>query len=290
MNKTYQERMNNSMGSKLAVIEPHIKDGMRVLDVGSGASTELYDFVTQQGATYVAIDSDQKIANYLHKQNINVYTSIDNALDNEKRFDIIYMSSVIHELYSSYNPIEFARIMKRLSKHLKNNGSKLIIRDWMTYNDTTWKELDSVIINPNKIDDINAWIINLNNHGITNPFDVTVDLISATNPHNYRCAFGATKKDIYELIYHTVWGMDSYSRESREHYMVPRHHLMRILKTHCALVENYEVVDTSYIEHLSTYFENAEQLVKDYPAKQIWVYERDIYLSDEELQDILDSI
>lgn len=290
MNKTYQERMNNSMGSKLAVIEPHIKDGMRILDVGSGASTELYDFVTQQGATYVAIDSDQKTANYLHKQNINVYTSIDNALDNEKRFDIIYMSSVIHELYSSYNPIEFARIMKRLSKHLKNNGSKLIIRDWMTYNDTTWKELDSVIINPNKIDDINAWIINLNNHGITNPFDVTVDLRSATNPNNYRCAFGATKKDIYELIYHTVWGMDSYSRESREHYMVPRHHLMRILKTHCALVENYEVVDTSYIEHLSTYFENAEQLVKDYPAKQIWVYERDIYLSDEELQDILDSI
>lgn len=289
MNKTYQNRMNNSMASKLDVIKPFIKEGMRVLDVGSGMSSELHDFITTQGATYVAIDHDKQTINYLTKKDINVYPNIDDAIKHEKPFDLIYMSSIVHELYSSYNPIEFAHLMKQLSLHLKNDSSKLIIRDWMTYDDETWDEFEGITINSNKIDDINAWITNLNKHGITSPFYVNYE-VSHDDPYDYQVSFRAQKKDIYELIYHVVWGMDSYSRESREHYMVPHNQLTRILETDCTLVTEDEIVDTSYIQYMSRYFQNAEELVHKYPAKQILIFERNVSPHTVKLMNLLDSI
>ena len=97
--KTYQERMNQTATSKFGVIQPHLKAGIKLLDFGSGYSPEFIEQVKDAGAEYVAYDVSPTVQGQLQENNVDFLTK-EQLLQVENEFDIIYLSSVFHELMS----------------------------------------------------------------------------------------------------------------------------------------------------------------------------------------------
>ena len=94
--------MNQTAKSKFAVIEPYLSKGMKLLDFGSGISPEFISDVDSTGAEYYAYDISKTVQTELTKMGVNVVTKED-LTNKAVQFDIIYLSSVFHELISYLN-------------------------------------------------------------------------------------------------------------------------------------------------------------------------------------------
>ena len=127
-NKTYQERMNKTASSKFSAIEKHLEKGVKLLDFGSGFSPEFIKQVQQTGAHYVAYDVSQIVQNQLKKNDIDFLTK-EQLTNTKDEFDVIYLSSVFHELMSYLSRPERRETFAMLDKALKPDGV-IIIRDW----------------------------------------------------------------------------------------------------------------------------------------------------------------
>ena len=127
-NKTYQERMNKTALSKFGAIEKHLDKGVKLLDFGSGFSPEFIEQVKGTGTHYIAYDVSQIVQNQLKENNIDFLTK-EQLKNTENQFDVIYLSSVFHELMSYLSRPERTQTFEMLDKALKPNGI-IIIRDW----------------------------------------------------------------------------------------------------------------------------------------------------------------
>lgn len=127
-NKTYQERMNKTALSKFGAIKKHLKKGVKLLDFGSGFSPGFIEQVQQTGAHYIAYDVSQIVQNQLKENNIDFLTK-EQLQNTEDKFDVIYLSSVFHELMSYLSRPERRETFAMLDKALKPDGV-IIIRDW----------------------------------------------------------------------------------------------------------------------------------------------------------------
>lgn len=123
---TYIQRMNQTAKSKFEVIAGYLKPGMKVLDFGSGISPEFIADVESTGAKYVAYDISQTVQTELANMGVDVLADLQNV---ENEFDIIFMSSVFHEIISYLSRQERTKTLQNVDKALKPSG-KLIIRDW----------------------------------------------------------------------------------------------------------------------------------------------------------------
>lgn len=129
----YIQRMNQTAKSKFAVVEPYLSKGMKILDFGSGISPEFISDVDSTGAEYYAYDISKTVQTELTKMGVNVVTKED--LTNKKvKFDIIYLSSVFHEIISYLNRQERSETITMIMESLKPGGY-LVIRDWANPND-----------------------------------------------------------------------------------------------------------------------------------------------------------
>ena len=99
---TYIQRMNQTAKSKFAVIEPYLSKGMKILDFGSGISPEFISDIDSTGAEYYAYDISKTVQTELARMGVNVVTK-DDLTNKEVQFDIIYLSSVFHEIISYLN-------------------------------------------------------------------------------------------------------------------------------------------------------------------------------------------
>lgn len=129
----YIQRMNQTAKSKFAVIEPYLSKGMKILDFGSGISPEFISDVDSTGAEYYAYDISKTVQTELTKMGVNVVTKED-LTNKAVQFDIIYLSSVFHELISYLNRQERTETITMIMESLKPGGY-LIIRDWANPND-----------------------------------------------------------------------------------------------------------------------------------------------------------
>ena len=210
-NKTYQERMNKTDLSKFGVIEKHLDKGIKLLDFGSGFSPEFIKQVQQTGAHYVAYDVSTIVQIQLKENNINFLTK-EQLKNTEDEFDVIYLSSVFHELMSYLSRPERRETFAMIDKALKPDGV-IIIRDWgYAPNNISSFEVASSDVK----EEINTWIKELvKNSILTNP-TVIEQIDRETEPDFYIAA----KRDIYEIMLHAVWGLNSLERESKETYSV----------------------------------------------------------------------
>lgn len=212
-NKTYQKRMNKTALSKFGVIEKHLDKDIKLLDFGSGFSPEFIKQVQQTGAHYVAYDVSQIVQNQLKENNIDCLTK-EELKNTEDEFDVIYMSSVFHELISYLSRPERRDTFAMLDKALKPDGV-IIIRDWgydPNPNDITSFEVASSSINK----EVHTWIKELvKNSVIERPR--TVERVNEDKADIYV----TTKQNIYEIMLHVVWGLGSLEREAQETYSVP---------------------------------------------------------------------
>ena len=126
--------MNQTAKSKFAVVEPYLSTGMKILDFGSGISPEFISDVDSSGAEYYAYDVSKTVQTELASMGVNVVTKED-LTNKEVQFDIIYLSSVFHEIISYLNRQERTETITMIMESLKPDGY-LIIRDWANPNDT----------------------------------------------------------------------------------------------------------------------------------------------------------
>lgn len=240
---SYIQRMNKTADSKFKVVEPFLGKGVKLLDFGSGISPEFISDVVSTGAKYYAYDISTTVQTELSSMGVSVLTKSD-LVNQTTQFDVIYLSSVFHEIMSYLNRQERTETISMLISALKQGGS-LVIRDWANPDN----ESESFTLHPvsSKVqEEINTWIHELQRNSIISDIKVREDSSIVT-----------TVKDAYELIFHTVWGLGSLSRESKEQYNITSALNKWILspwKDCLHLQSSYTSRDDSYLTYLQKYF------------------------------------
>lgn len=248
-NKTYQERMNKTALSKFGAIEKHLEKGIKLLDFGSGFSPEFIKQVQQTGAHYVAYDVSQIVQNQLKENDIDFLTK-EQLTNTKDEFEVIYLSSVFHELMSYLSRPERRETFAMLDKALKPDGV-IVIRDWgyvqQNPNDITSFEVASSDVN----EEVHTWIKELvKNSVIEKPR--MVEHISEDELDIYV----TTKQNIYEIMLHTVWGLNSLKRETQETYNVTPELIEKWICTPHGykITESQKEYDETYLPYLQKYF------------------------------------
>ena len=243
-NSSYIQRMNQTAEFKFKVVEPFLRDGVTFLDFGSGISSEFIADVVSTGADYYSYDISPTVQNTLSRMGVNVVTKYE-LLKREFQFDVIYLSSVFHEILSYLTRQERTETISMIINSLKPGGF-LIIRDWASPDDVS--ELFTLRPVSKQIEiEIHTWIQELQKNSIIDNVETTEDGFIVT-----------TVKDAYEIIFHTVWGLKSLSRESKEQYNVTSALMKWILypwKACLQLQGIYRYRDQSYLTYLQNYFE-----------------------------------
>lgn len=260
--------MNQTASSKFGAIAKHLGENVKLLDFGSGFSPEFIKQVTQAEAHYVAYDVSQIVQSQLQENNIDFVTKeqLENA---EDEFDIIYMSSVFHELMSYLSRPERTKTFAILDRVLKPDGT-IIIRDWgpgETSSLVTSIEVASEDVN----NEVCTWIEALvKNSVISMPTIACDDNDNPIVPYIYK----ANNQTIYEIMFHAVWGLDSLERESKESYVIVDN---LIHKWICAphgykITQSQNEFDETYLPHLQKYFK-IDSI--PWPTKVIYELKRD---------------
>ena len=239
---SYLQRMNKTADSKFEVVKPFLGKGVNILDFGSGISSKFISEVVSTGANYYAYDISLTVQTELSRIGVSVLTRSD-LLNQTIQFDVIYLSSVFHEIMSYLNRQERTETISILIGALKQGGS-LIIRDWANPDN-----LESFTLQPVSTqakEEIFTWVNELQRNSIIGNVEVNEDGSIVTNV-----------KDAYELMFHTVWGLGSLSRESKEQYNVTSALHKWILspwKDCLELQDSYTSRDDSYLAYLQKYF------------------------------------
>lgn len=242
-NGSYIQRMNKTVDSKLGVVKPFLGKGVTLLDFGSGISPKFISDVVSTGSNYYAYDVSTTVQTGLSCLGVSVLTKSD-LLNSAIQFDVIYLSSVFHEIMSYLNRQERTETISMLVGALKQGGS-LVIRDWANPDN----ESDSFTIQPVSTqakEEISIWIHELQRNSIIGNVEVNEDGSLVTSV-----------KDAYELMFHTVWGLGSLSRESKEQYNVTgalNKWILSPWKDYLELQSSYTSRDGSYLAYLQKYF------------------------------------
>lgn len=249
-NKTYQERMNKTASSKFSAIEKHLEKGVKLLDFGSGFSPEFIEQVKQTDAHYVAYDVSNIVQNQLKENDIDFLTK-EQLANTENEFDMIYLSSVFHELMSYLSRPERRETFSMIDKALKPEGV-IVIRDWgYAPNDISSFEVASRDVK----EETNTWIKELvKNSILTNP-----TVIEQKDRENEPDFYIAAKRDIYEIMLHVVWGLNSLEREAKETYSVTPELINKWISypygyENARFTLTRKEYDESYLPYLQKYF------------------------------------
>ena len=256
---TYITRMNKTALSKFDVLKPYLKKKTKVLDYGSGIFPEFIKSVQQTGAKYYAYDISPTVQNELANLNIDVITD-ENLAKSKEKYDIIFMSSVFHEIISYMSRPERTKVLKQIYRNLKKDG-KLIIRDWANNNSDNLYTINMKSEKASK--EVDRWVKKLKENSI-------IQNVEKINNKEYK----TTEKEAYEVIFHVVWGLQSLERESKEEYNIQDYLEKWLLKPLNFKVSSViEEKDESYLQYLQKYFKLDEV---PFNTKCILVLEKDI--------------
>ena len=239
---SYLQRMNKTADSKFEVVKPFLGKGVNILDFGSGISSKFISEVVSTGANYYAYDISLTVQTELSRMGVSVLTKND-LLNQTVQFDVIYLSSVFHEIMSYLNRQERIETISMLVGALKQGGS-LVIRDWANPDESESFTLHPVSTQAKE--DISTWVKELQRNSIIGNVEVNEDGSIVTNV-----------KDAYEIIFHTVWGLGSLSRESKEQYSITgalNKWILSPWKDCLDLQGSYTSKDDSYLAYLQKYF------------------------------------
>lgn len=261
--KTYSQRMNQTAASKFDVIKPYLEKDQKLLDFGSGVTPDFIKNVEEQGVAYHAYDISPNVNAQLEDLGVKHLTSLSD--DWTDAFDIVYLSSVFHELMSYLSRSARMTTLKDIHRVLKPGGL-LIIRDWSCPENHLTDALQATSEKATRI--IDTWLDALTTNGVLNK-----PIVKQTNLHSEAHYYVGQPKDLYELMFHVVWGLPSLEREARETYHIDRKLIDKWLITPFGydLQHYHEETDVSYLQHLWDYFD-IDYL--KWPTKSIYVLEK----------------
>lgn len=244
--KSYQERMNKTTDYKFDAIKEYLKDGIKILDYGSGYNQEFIKKIKETGAKYVAYDKDINVRKQLNENNIETIDEYDmkNMIG---EFDIIFMSSVIHEIESFEGNINKTKIFDNIHNLLKVGGV-IIIRDW-SFSKSKMESPETIMItSKDALEEVKVWTKALYDNNIIQHYEINEkDLKIKVN----------RKSDVYEIVFHSIWGLQSLERESEEQYAYDGLLLKHLLRKHSSYdyIKTYQEYDRTYLQYIERYFE-----------------------------------
>lgn len=256
---SYIQRMNKTADSKFKVVEPFLGKGVKLLDFGSGISPEFISEVVSTGAEYYAYDISTTVQTELSSMVVSILTKSD-LLNQTIQFDVIYLSSVFHEIMSYLNRQERTETISMLVGALKHGGS-LVIRDWANPNES--KSFTLHPVSTQAQEELSTWIKELQRNSIIGNVCVNEDGSIVTNV-----------KDAYEIMFHAVWGLGSLIRESKEQYNVTdaiNKWILSPWKDCLELQDSYTSRDDSYLAYLQKYFKLDSV---PFDTKCVWVLQK----------------
>lgn len=242
-NPTYSKRMHQTTDAKLEPLMPYLKPNTTLLDFGSGFNPDFITAIEDTGATYYGYDISPIVNQQFKENKINHLTKEDLEAQTET-FDVIYLSSVLHEFFSYLSPKDYRDTMSKIVKALKPDGY-LILRDWPIIQEADkYQKLVAKDENAAKI--IDYWRNALKENAITGP-------IRKSNSTTYH----AKKADLFELFFHVSWGLESLKRESQERYHMTTRQILKSLlyPFDLTLIHAYYQDDDSYLPYLQKYFD-----------------------------------
>ena len=266
----YQRRMCRSTNYKFDAVKDYLYKDCEFLDFGSGFNPEFIKKIENTGAIYTAYDEDKYILNKLINNSVNVDLSTDFA--SEKEYDVIFMSSVLHETLSFKSVPMIIHTLENIYQALKPGGH-LIVRDWDNPDNhkIKWYEDRDKFIKLNKTSEIEAYAKALYENAI---IETRLHIFNdgLLYPPSTLCGYDS---DIFELIFHVIWDKDSLARESEEKYDTSDAIEKYSLRQHddLKLVGRKEEYDESFLPHLQKYF-NIDKL--PYPTKLVSVYQKSL--------------
>lgn len=244
--KSYQERMNKTTDYKFDAIKEYLKDGIKILDYGSGYNQEFIKKIKETGAKYVAYDKDINVRKQLDENNIETIDEYDmkNMIG---EFDIIFMSSVIHEIESFEGNISKTKIFDNIHNLLKVGGV-IIVRDW-SFSKALVKSPEIITItSKDALEEVKIWAKALYDNNIIQHYEI--------NEKELKIKVNR-KSDAYEIIFHSVWGLQSLKRESEEQYAYDGLFLKHLFRKHIwyDYIKTYQEYDRTYLQYIEKYFE-----------------------------------
>ena len=241
-NPTYNKRMHQTTDAKLEPLMPYLKPNTTLLDFGSGFNPDFITSIEDTGAIYYGYDISP-IVNQQFKENKVKHLSKDDLEAQTETFDVIYLSSVLHEFFSYLSPKDYRDTMATIVKALKPDGY-LILRDWPIIQEAD--KIQKLIAKDQEAAKIiDTWQDALKDNAVTGP-------IKKSNPTTYH----GKKADLFELVFHVSWGLESLERESQERYHMTTRQILKSLlyPFDLTLIHAYYQDDDSYLPHLQKYF------------------------------------
>lgn len=260
---SYAKRMKSTAKSKEDILIPCLKENYKLLDYGSGPSDFIYQLCKKHKTDYVALDKSPYVQMELEKQGITCVSELDENKYAEC-FDVIFLSSVYHEILSFLAPIDVAKTLSNICNCLKPGGV-LVFRDWVTLPaEGTEVAIDIV---EDKVSEVAIWMNVLKQNSIIKNNVAFNESTLLVKGDDVIC-------DLYEIVYHVVWGLPSLERESRERYHFVENDWKHLSNNLGLSLESYEVfMDTSYYEYIGRYIKNYQEL--EIPAsKEVRVYRK----------------
>lgn len=197
----YQKRMCQSTDYKFDAVKDYLYKGCEFLDFGSGFNPEFIKKIENTGAKYTTYDEDKNITHRLIAKDINV-VGIAELISEKQKYDVIFMSSVLHEILSFKSVPMVIHTLENIYQALKPGGH-LIVRDWdYPYLDESKNiEAHYDFIKSKKIAEIKNCANALYKNTITNK---SIHIYGAESSWYNIGAISGVKEDLFELMFHVI--------------------------------------------------------------------------------------
>lgn len=244
----YVRRMASALNAKWEALAPYVTPGARVLDYGCGMPVEggIRERVEAAGGVYECHDISTTVETAMQDAGATFRTKED-LQERAGSYDVVFLSSVVHEILEERNRDSLKELA--LIRQLVASGGTLVIRDWSgaRFQVEEFSNLKSLnVVSVDAMREVLTWVGALTINKIIhfrggNDYSVNWDgLKIEANPTN-----------LYEIAFHSVWGLDSLPRESTESYSGTRSMLNVVINGwgEYALEREYDEWDEGYLEH-----------------------------------------
>lgn len=244
----YVRRMASALNAKWEVLAPYVTPGARVLDYGCGMPVEggIRERVEAAGGMYECHDISTTVETAMRDAGATFRTKED-LQKRAGSYDVMFLSSVVHEILEESNRDSLKELA--LIRQLVAPGGALVIRDWSgaRFQVEEFSNLKSLnIVSVDAMREVLTWVGALTINKIIhfrggNDYSVNWDSLKIeANPTN-----------LYEIAFHSVWGLDSLPRESTESYSGTRSMLNVVINRwgEYALEREYDEWDEGYLKH-----------------------------------------
>lgn len=216
----YTRRMARSYGSKWDALRGHVRPGVKALDFGCGMPENarlLRDLVEGAGGEYYCHDAHPGVEKAMCVDGWFRHVSGDRLGEYEGAFDVVFMSSVVHEMLTPecrpgavVNEALFGLIGR-----LAAPSGCIVVRDWADY--AVGAQDGSLPASLNLVGEEAArevvqWVKAMENNGVIREGAVTVSRSSGG------WFLAGERASVCEVFLHAVWGLGSIDRESQERY------------------------------------------------------------------------